>query len=189
MLGAVGGRLRPVASAAAAARTPARSLGDLYGILGVPRDASQGEIKKAYYDRSKELHPDHNQNDEEASKRFARVNEAYSVLSNDASKREYDSALGSGRRYTASAAAAGTAATGGSMRNTRKDGPLNYQTQYDFEEFYRQHYGDALRRERARRQARKEFESQMQNASRGNPALTACVAIMALVLISRMAGV
>ena len=71
-----------MASAAAAARTPARSLGDLYGILGVPRDASQGEIKKAYYDRSKELHPDHNQNDEEASKRFARVNEAYSVLSN-----------------------------------------------------------------------------------------------------------
>jgi curved DNA-binding protein CbpA len=55
---------------------------DLYGILGVPRTASASEIKKAYYDRSKELHPDRNLGDDDSHRRFAKVNEAYSVLSN-----------------------------------------------------------------------------------------------------------
>lgn len=62
---------------------------DLYEILGVSRDASDQEIKKAYRHRARELHPDVNKSPN-AEDEFKELNEAYDVLS-DASKRaQYD---------------------------------------------------------------------------------------------------
>ena len=57
-----------------------------YDILGVSETATQEEIKKAFRTKSKELHPDRGGDEEQ----FKKVNEAYSTLSDDGKKQEYD---------------------------------------------------------------------------------------------------
>jgi DnaJ-class molecular chaperone len=51
-----------------------------YAILGVSPEASDDEVKKAYRKLAKELHPDHNQNNPEATEIFTRVTEAYDAI-------------------------------------------------------------------------------------------------------------
>ena len=63
---------------------------DFYKILGVSRDASPEEIKKAYRQLAKELHPDRNPDDKEAEERFKDVSGAYGVLSDEEKKKLYD---------------------------------------------------------------------------------------------------
>ena len=62
---------------------------DYYSILGVPRTASQEEIKRAYKKLAKQHHPDVNKN-AEATERFKEINEAASVLGNEEKRRQYD---------------------------------------------------------------------------------------------------
>src|SRR5690606_12905811 len=62
---------------------------DHYEVLGVARDASQDEIKKAYRRLARQLHPDVNPGDEAAEK-FKLVTHAYDVLSDQESRRRYD---------------------------------------------------------------------------------------------------
>src|SRR4051794_7925485 len=105
---------------------------DYYEILGVPRSASQAEIKKAFRKLAREHHPDRNPGDKAAEKRFKDVNEANAVLS-DADKRKQYDLLGSnweqferagggrggadpfaaGGPFAGYGAAGGTGATGG----------------------------------------------------------------------------
>jgi DnaJ-class molecular chaperone len=61
-----------------------------YTILGLRRDASQSEIVKSYRYLALKYHPDRNKNSEEAKQRFMQIVEAYEVLSNEQSRREYD---------------------------------------------------------------------------------------------------
>lgn len=64
---------------------------DYYDILGVDRDASKDEIKKAYRKKAKKYHPDKNpDNTEEARKKFKRISEAYEVLADDEKRKRYD---------------------------------------------------------------------------------------------------
>jgi len=63
---------------------------DFYNILGVSRDASPEEIKKAYRKLSKELHPDKNRGSKDAEHKFKEVNEAYETLSDPKKKQMYD---------------------------------------------------------------------------------------------------
>ena len=65
---------------------------DFYKTLGVAKNASADEIKKAYRKLAKELHPDANQNNPRAEERFKEVSEAYDVIGNDQTRREYDEA-------------------------------------------------------------------------------------------------
>jgi curved DNA-binding protein len=62
---------------------------DYYETLGVPKTASQADIKKAYRRLARELHPDTNQ-DPGAEKRFKEANEAHAVLSDPAKRKQYD---------------------------------------------------------------------------------------------------
>ncbi len=63
---------------------------DYYEILGVSRDATDEELKKAYRKLAIQYHPDRNQGNKEAEEKFKEINEAYSVLSDATKRAQYD---------------------------------------------------------------------------------------------------
>ncbi len=63
---------------------------DYYEVLGVSKNASQDEIKKAYRKLALKYHPDQNPGDKEAEEKFKEITEAYSVLSDEEKKSVYD---------------------------------------------------------------------------------------------------
>jgi len=63
---------------------------DLYQRLGLKRDASEAEIKKAYRSLAKQLHPDRNKDNPDAAKRFGEVTAAYDLLSDKDKRARYD---------------------------------------------------------------------------------------------------
>lgn len=75
---------------------------DYYQVLGVPRTATQEEIKKSYRKLAMQYHPDHNKDDKRAEGRFKEINEAYAVLSNPEKRKQYDTfgADHFGQRYS-----------------------------------------------------------------------------------------
>ncbi len=63
---------------------------ELYQVLGLDRNASTDDIKKAYRKKAMELHPDRHQGDKSKEAEFKQVSEAYSVLSDSSKKSQYD---------------------------------------------------------------------------------------------------
>jgi curved DNA-binding protein len=63
---------------------------DYYKVLGIPKKATDKDIKKAYRKLARKYHPDLNPNDKEAEKQFKAINEANEVLSNPENRKKYD---------------------------------------------------------------------------------------------------
>jgi molecular chaperone DnaJ len=63
---------------------------DYYEVLGVAKNASADDIKKAYRKKALELHPDRNPDDKGAEEKFKEAAEAYDVLSDGDKKARYD---------------------------------------------------------------------------------------------------
>ncbi|QTX03406.1 DnaJ C-terminal domain-containing protein [Agromyces archimandritae] len=84
---------------------------DFYQVLGVSKDASDADIKKAYRKLARKYHPDQNPGDTAAEAKFKEISEANSVLSDAEQRKEYDQirAMGSGARFTAPGGGAGGA--------------------------------------------------------------------------------
>ncbi|PON52814.1 Terminal organelle assembly protein [Parasponia andersonii] len=87
LLGALNGKL---GSARTIHGTASMASRDFYDVLGVNRNASASEIKKAYYGLAKKLHPDTNKDDPDAEKKFQEVQKAYEVLKDEDKRRQYD---------------------------------------------------------------------------------------------------
>lgn len=149
---------------------------DLYSRLGVSPHATQAQIKEAYYKLSMKYHPDRNEGSEEAHHQFKEITEAYSILGQYQSRRRYDKGLlreypppphmhqfrhGSGRHQS----------------DKTKD------SKYDFDEFYRAHYGEALRREKMARQKRATQENKPIQALSDTQQRLSIVTVIILVLL------
>ena len=83
---------------------------DYYAVLGVPRTASQAEIKKAFRKLARQHHPDTKGGDAEAEQRFKEVNEANAVLSDPDKRQLYDRLGADWEAYARAGAAAGAGA-------------------------------------------------------------------------------
>ncbi len=76
---------------------------DFYAVLGVSKDISEADLKKAYRKLARKYHPDSNPGDAKAEARFKEISEAHSVLADPEQRKEYDQmrAMGPGRpRFT-----------------------------------------------------------------------------------------
>ena len=65
---------------------------DYYAVLGVAKDASHKEVKKAFRKLARTYHPDNNQGDKAAEARFKEINEAYDTIGTEETRKEYDHA-------------------------------------------------------------------------------------------------
>ncbi|XP_059187442.1 dnaJ (Hsp40) homolog, subfamily C, member 30b [Centropristis striata] len=144
-----------------------RSRTAYYDILSVSPGATQSQIKTAYYKQSFIYHPDKNQGDQEAPLRFSEISEAYMVLGNISLRRKYDRGILSGADIQGagrpSSKEAPSRSTGSSQQQTRarRFSQAGGKTMFDFDAFYRAHYGEQLQREKDMR-ARKEYMEQQQ---------------------------
>ncbi len=112
---------------------------DYYKTLGVPRKASQKEIKQAYRKLARQYHPDVNPGNQAAQEKFKKINEAYEVLS-DADKRKKYDMFGSNWQRTATGAGAG----GFNWGSSPQGGSTN-----DFSDIFESIFGNFGNRQRA----------------------------------------
>lgn len=115
---------------------------DYYKTLGVPRTASQAEIKKAFRKLARESHPDKHPGDKNAEARFKAINEANAVLSDSAKRAKYDQFGKDWEAYTRAGAGAGGgdpfgganpfAGWGGSAGGSRRAGTGSGGIRYEF---------------------------------------------------------
>jgi len=85
---------------------------DFYAILGIAKDASDADIKKAYRKLARQYHPDTNSGNAAAEKKFKDISEAYSVLSNPEDRQQYDAIRAMGGARFAPGAGAGRGGAG-----------------------------------------------------------------------------
>jgi molecular chaperone DnaJ len=131
---------------------------DYYAILGVPKNASQAEIKKAYRKLAQQHHPDANAGNPQAEERFKEISSAYDVLGDEDKRTAYDraremGAAGFGGGYPGSGR---TGAPGG------YPGGVRFETgDVDLEDLLGGVFGGGARHRRARRQRGADLETEV----------------------------
>jgi molecular chaperone DnaJ len=120
---------------------------DYYAILGVPRNADEKEIKKAYRRLARKYHPDLNPGDKEAERKFKEINEAYEVLSDPEKRKRYDE-LGAawatyGHRDTEAFWQDFYRRYGQSARTSSSEFTTDFEFG-DFSDFFKTFFGDLL---------------------------------------------
>ncbi|XP_050298079.1 protein tumorous imaginal discs, mitochondrial-like isoform X2 [Anthonomus grandis grandis] len=114
---------------------------DYYDILGVGRNASSSDIKKAYYKLAKKYHPDVNKNDPEAQKKFQAASEAYEILGDDSKRKEYDTWGATSDQMGGMGGPTGS--TGRAHGAQGFNQHWEYQSTIDPEELFRRIFGNA----------------------------------------------
>lgn len=136
-----------------------RSRTAYYDILKVSPNATQAQIKSAYYKQSFLHHPDRNRGrSEEAARSFALVAEAYSVLGSSGLRRKYDRGI-LNQTDVQNAGRPSTSDTSNQRPrrapNASKSGGDAY---FDFDAFYQAHYGEQLQKEKLMRLRREQLQ-------------------------------
>jgi curved DNA-binding protein CbpA len=94
---------------------------DLYELLGVPREASGDDVRKAYRRLARQHHPDANPDTPEAEERFKEIQQAYEILSNPEMKRQYDERLRSSARKRRGGSRMGTVGSARTRNTSQVD--------------------------------------------------------------------
>ncbi|XP_070835543.1 uncharacterized protein [Chaetodon trifascialis] len=168
-----------------------------YDILEVLPTATQAQVKTAYYKQSFIFHPDRNAGSEEATVRFSEISEAYTVLGNKSLRRKYDRGLLNPSDLVATARPSGKDTTGSSTK--RQAGTRSVMGAdgrggiFDFDKFFKAHYGEQLRKERDARFRKEEMLKRQENAVENKIAsmmeMGICIMLgVAMVLVFSMKG-
>lgn len=143
-----------------------RSKSAYYDILQVSPNATQAQIKTAYYKQSFIYHPDKNTGSEHAASRFSQISEAYNVLGNKTSRKKYDAGIlseadvqGLSRPTATKETTSGSSSD--ATRNRRSpEVSARSENVFDFDAFYRAHYGEQLQRQKHIRARLQEIKRQ-----------------------------
>ncbi|XP_019743265.1 dnaJ (Hsp40) homolog, subfamily C, member 30b [Hippocampus comes] len=132
-----------------------------YDILKVSPNATQSQIKTAYYKQSFIFHPDKNPGSAESALRFSEISEAYTVLGNKSLRRKYDRGIlsmmdvhGTGRPPSKETSSRSSGSAQQQQTTSRGFSQTRGRPMYDFDAFYQAHYGEQLQKEREMRARR-----------------------------------
>jgi curved DNA-binding protein len=120
---------------------------DYYKTLGIEKNATEEEIKKAYRKLARKYHPDLNPNDKEANKKFQQINEANEVLSDPEKRKKYD-AYGENWRHAEQFEQAGQSHSG-AQRDWQEYTYSGTQGEDDFSDFFESLFGRATGRSKS----------------------------------------
>ncbi len=125
---------------------------DYYQVLGVPKTATQAEIKKAYRRLARQLHPDRNPGDAAAEAKFKEANEAHAVLSDPDKRKRYDELGSNWQAYEQAGGGAWPGGAGGPFAGFGAGGPggqggytyrrVSPEEMSGFSDFFRAFFGE-----------------------------------------------
>lgn len=145
-----------------------RSRTAYYDILKVSLNATQSQIKTAYYKQSFIYHPDKNPGSKEATQRFSDITEAYTVLGNISLRRKYDRGIlsradiqNAGRPSSKEASSRSTGSQQKPQQRARQFSQPGGRPIFDFDAFYQAHYGEQLQREKDQRARKQRMEEEL----------------------------
>jgi len=164
-----------------------------YEVLGVSSRSTHAEIKAAYYKLSKQYHPDVNKNSADTEVQFRKITEAYEILGNLKMRKMYDRGLFPGSRnfQHPSDAENGDAefSDQAKYKRTRSQPATGRTAIYNFDEWSRFHYGNAInRRNKMKEQHEKQQRDEVRDAgSKESEFFTLC-AVGFIVLLLALNG-
>ncbi|XP_071399823.1 uncharacterized protein [Centroberyx affinis] len=121
-----------------------------YDVLEVPPNATQAQIKTAYYKQSFIYHPDKNSGSEDATVRFSEISEAYNVLGNKGLRKKYDRGILNQADLTGATrpSAKDTSGSAKQARTRQSVVGVDGKGVFDFDKFIKSHYSEQLQRDK-----------------------------------------